>query len=254
MMLQDRPNPRIESLAIRLRDMLRDQDDVFHALNERWKIDHHTCHALKEISPKPSILECVANVVLCGAHYPQVYAPLGRRAERLNISGLEHAQQLPLRVGSETSELVEEERPAVGTLDMSDHGIDRTGERATSMAEEQAFDHLARQCTAIDVHQRPRATAAIVDVLGKELFPRPRSPDEEDRQVRACIALRHDDRMTDRGRDPNDHRSVPFGSLGPVTLSASASVLRIRGVRNRYSSVSVVLRSALPKSPPTTGM
>src|SRR6266568_416960 len=50
------------------------------------------------------------------------------------------------------------------------------------------------------------------------------------------------------------HLSSPFGNRGAVTLSASASVLRMRGVRKRYSSVRLVLRSARPNKPPINGI
>src|SRR5712691_4444714 len=55
------------------------------------------------------------------------------------------------------------------------------------------------------------------------------------------------------GDQTRSHCLSPFGNLGAVTLSASVSVLMIRGVKNRYSSVSVVWRSLLPNSPPIRG-
>src|SRR6266576_4252283 len=167
MVLEQRPYPWLESLATRPRDMFGDRHDVFHTLDEWWKIDHHPCDPLKEVPSKPTTCEGIADVVLHGAHDPQIDTPLCRRTERLNIAGLEHAQQLALGVGSETRELVEEEGPAVGTLDVPDHRIDRTRERATSMAEEQALHHLARQSTTIDVHQRTGAAAPVMDMLGE---------------------------------------------------------------------------------------
>ena len=72
-----------------------------------------------------------------------------------------------------------------------------------------------------------------MDVLSKELLAGARRADEEDRQTRPGVSFRQHERSADGGGDPDDHRPTPFGIRGAVTLSASASVLRIRGVRNR---------------------
>src|SRR6266513_678332 len=118
------------------------------------------------------------------------------------------------------------------------------------MPKEQTLDHVAWQGAAIDVDQRAGTAASLVDVLGKELLSRARGPHDQNGKPGPGVSLREHERAPNAGRAADDHGPIPFGNRGAVMLSASASVLRIRGVKNRYSSVSDVLRSALPNSPP----
>ncbi len=72
-----------------------------------------------------------------------------------------------------------------------------------------------------------------MDVLGEQLLAGTGGSDDEDWEARPSVPLGQR-RGTTEGRGySNDHRSSPFGNRGAVTLSASASVLRIRGVRNK---------------------
>src|SRR5437773_11354862 len=122
------------------------------------------------------------------------------------------------------------------------------------MTKQQTLDHVARQGAAIDVDQRTGTAAALVDVFGKELLSRARGPHDQNGEPGPGVSLREHERAPNAGRAADDHGPIPFGSRGAVTLSASASVLMIRGVKNRYSSVSVFRRSELPNSPPMIGM
>src|SRR4029077_19424843 len=103
------------------------------------------------------------------------------------------------------------------------------------------------------VHQRSGPAAPFVDVLGEQLLACSRRADQEDWKRRSGVALRQHERPPDGRGDADDHRSTPFGNRGAVTLSASASVLRMRGVRNKYSSVALLVRLALPNRPPRIG-
>src|SRR5207245_2608328 len=120
--------------------------------------------------------------------------------------------------------------------------------------EQEAFDHISRQRATVHVNKGSRATTALMDVLSQELLARAGCSHDQDGEPGTRIPLRQSDRSADRRRHPDDHGPTSLGNRGDVTLSASASVLRIVGVRNRYSSVSDVLRSVLPNRPPRSGM
>src|SRR5439155_7472303 len=96
------------------------------------------------------------------------------------------------------------------------------------------------QRAAIDIDEFPGPAARMMDMPSEQLFPGPRRADQQDGQPRWCKALDELRRPLNRGRYANDWRQRPTshccplrGSRGAVTLSASASVLRIRGVRKR---------------------
>src|SRR4029077_431466 len=163
-------------------------------------------------------------------------------------------EQFALRFRNKAGQLVEKQCPTVGALHVPHTRLHGTRECASPMPEEQALNHVAWERTAVDVDHRPRPPAALVDVLREQLLPGASRAHEEDRQPRPSVPFRKHQRSADGRRHPDDHFPTPCGILGAVTLSASASVLRIRGVRNRYSSVSVLRRSALPNSPPMMGI
>src|SRR5216110_994061 len=156
---------------------------------------------------------------------------------------------------------VKKQRAAVRTLQMPGHGLYCSRKRTPPMTEEETLGDFLRQGAAVDIDERAPSAAAVVNVPSKQLFPRPRRPNEQNGQRRWSKPLRESDRTLHRIRDAHDLYRRRGGhcwplrwSLGSVTLSASASVLRIRGVRNRYSSVRVALRSACPNRPPIKGI
>src|SRR5258708_5510220 len=120
--------------------------------------------------------------------------------------------------------------------------------------EQETIDDVSRQCRTIHVHEFADAPALAVDLFGEQFLARAPCPDKKHGQRCRGEPLHQPLSPPDRVRPPADHRRSPFGSGGVVTLSASASVLMIRGVRNKSSSVSVVWRSLLPNSPPMRGI
>ena len=65
-----------------------------------------------------------------------------RAADALDLALLDRPQQLGLQVVSQIADLVEEERPAGGQLELAELLPDRAGERALLVAEQRALDQL----------------------------------------------------------------------------------------------------------------
>ena len=78
-------------------------------------------------------------------------------------------------------------------------GIDCAGERPTSMAEQQALDHLARQRTTVHVYQQSRPPAPLVNMFGEQLLACPRRADQQDWERRPGVALCKHERPPDGG-------------------------------------------------------
>ena len=83
----------------------------------------------------------------CGADRP-------RAADPFDLAFLDRAQQLGLQVRLEVADLVEEQRAAVGQLELADALLDRAGERALFVAEQRALDQLARNRRDVDGDER----------------------------------------------------------------------------------------------------
>src|SRR5258708_13075359 len=116
--------------------------------------------------------------------------------------------------------------------------------------EQETLADVSRQCGQIHDNEFADAPALAVDLFGEQFLARAPCPDKKHGQRCRGEPLHQLLSPPDRVRPPDDHCRSPFGSRGVVTLSASASVLMIRGVRNNNRSVSVVWRALLPHNPP----
>src|SRR5688572_15329851 len=76
------------------------------------------------------------------------------RAEPLEASGLEYAQELHLAVRREVADLVEEERAAVGGFELALACTRRAGVRADFCAEQLRFEELGWERTAVERDER----------------------------------------------------------------------------------------------------
>src|SRR4029453_14460586 len=74
-------------------------------------------------------------------------------AERIDLAGLEEPQQLRLQVESQLADFVEEQRAVFRGADQARVVALGAGERTTSVAEQLAFEELARDCRAVERHE-----------------------------------------------------------------------------------------------------
>ena len=82
--------------------------------------------------------------------------PRPRRAEPLEVAGLEHAQQLVLLAERDVGNLVEEQRAALGHLEAADAVGLGVGERAADVAEQLALEDAFGHAAGVDGDERPR--------------------------------------------------------------------------------------------------
>jgi len=111
---------------------------------------------------------------------------LTTRTLTLEAPGFQHAQQLHLPRQRQRSDLVEEQRPAVGGLELAFARLARAGVRARVRAEQLGFDQFARQRAAVhrDEGTVPHRRVGVQD-LGDFLLAGPVRTGDEYRQVGA---------------------------------------------------------------------
>jgi len=85
-----------------------------------------------------------------------------RFADPLELTFLQHAQQLALQRQRNFADLVKEQRAAVGQLKPADAVAQRAGEGAFGVTEEFALEQIGRDRRAIDADQRAVAALAVV--------------------------------------------------------------------------------------------
>ena len=94
-----------------------------------------------------------------------------RTAHAVEAALLQHAQQVHLQLGRDVADLVEENRAAVGHLELAALLLAGAGEGAFFVAEQLAFEQRLGQRRAGDRHERLlRAVAGIVDGARDQLL------------------------------------------------------------------------------------
>ena len=138
------------------------------------------------------------------------------RSEALELSGLEHAQELGLLPPGDVGDLVEEEGSAVGELEPADAIGPRVREGAPDVPEELALEDALRDSPRVQRHERTgRAAGSGVQGARDHPFPRPVLAVDQDVGVGGSDPL---DQLEDRahGGGLRDHRRLRFLAQDPV--------------------------------------
>ena len=162
-----------------------------------------------------------------------------RLAERQDFARLEEAQQLGLEVEAELADLVEEQRALARGADDAGVVAVGAGEGAAAVAEQLAFEHLARDGGAVERDERAVGAIGVrVDGAREDLLARAALAGDEDADVRA----------RDAPRDRIRSRRCPVTTASPGSGVASSIGQRVRrssrSARPRSSSFTALSRIA----------
>ena len=111
------------------------------------------------------------------------------RANRMNLTGLQHSKQFHLRLKRHFPDFVEEQRAAVGFLEPPDLPFERAGERPLFVPEQLRFDQIGGDRAAIDGDDRLfRAWRSGMDRIGDDFLADAAFPLDQHRHARArCL-------------------------------------------------------------------
>src|SRR6266403_2095495 len=155
-----------------------------HSRAQRRKHDRDDVQAVVEVLAEASRLHLGLEVLVGGGEDADVDLERAVAAHPFELALLEHAQDLRLRLERHVADLVEEERAAVGDLELPLARHDRTREGALLVAEELALDQLARERSAVHLDERPRAPGAVVvERVGDQLLARAARAADQDREI-----------------------------------------------------------------------
>src|SRR5690606_15169169 len=161
------------------------------ALAQRRERDGELEQPVVEVLAERSLGHHLEDVLVRGRDHAAVEPDGLGAADAGDLAVLERAQQLGLEPEVELADLVEEDGPAVGLLELADVAAVRTGERALLVAEELALHELLRDGRAVDdderagpARARPRLRVEV-DGAGDELLARPALALDGDREVAA---------------------------------------------------------------------
>ena len=114
-----------------------------------------------EVLAERPLLDLLLEVLVGRGDDPDVDLDRARRAEPLDFAFLQHAQHLGLRLGAHVADFVEEDRAAVGLLELADLLLGGAGERPFLVPEELRFDQLLGNRRAVHLDEPLAAAQAV---------------------------------------------------------------------------------------------
>src|SRR5262249_10913637 len=136
--------------------------DIFDALAQRRHVHLHGAQAEVEVLAEAAFGYGVGQVAIGGGDDAQVQFEHLVGPDPLHLVFLENAQQFHLDGEGQVGDLVEEDRAAVGNLELSGARFDGAGKRAAFVSEQLAFGEVGRDGRAVDAHHRAVAARAEI--------------------------------------------------------------------------------------------
>ena len=153
-------------------------------------------------------------------------------AHPLDLALLDGAQQLGLQLDPKVADLIEEQRPAAGQLELPELLADRAGKRPLFVSEQGAFDQFLRNRR--QVHRDERAGwigRLAVDQAGQQLLAGAAfAKDQHRRRELRDLLDQLDDLTGGAARADDEFAVVLLGDLGTEPHDVPAQVLPLAGV------------------------
>ena len=142
-------------VAAELREeVMREQRRVAVARGEARDADDDLGEAVEQILAETTGGDHLVEVLVRRADDADVDGDRLAPADPLDDALLEEAQQLDLEGEGDVADLVEEQRPALGELDLALGRLDRAGVRALLIAEQLGLEEVLGDCRAVDRDER----------------------------------------------------------------------------------------------------
>ena len=152
-------------------EVLGEARDIADALAQGRHRDLEDVDPVEQVLAELLVRDHVREVLVRRGDDPHVDLDGLGPADRCERTLLEHAQELHLKRGGHISDLVEEERAAIGDLEQARLILHRAGERAAHVAEQRALEEVVVERGAVLHDERLlRAGPVIVDRARDQLL------------------------------------------------------------------------------------
>ena len=202
--------------------------DVFRPLAQRRHLDGNDFQPPVQVFAEGALAHPLRQIAVGGADHAQVELDRLLAADPLDLVLLERAQDLALQVHRQITDLVEEERPAVGQLELAQLLLVGAGERAALVAEQLALDQVGRNRRQVHRHERTGlAIAAGVDVARQHFLAGAGLAADQHRHRLGRDLVAHLHHAAHPARAPQHHRARDDGPLDvaePLQLAARAQL------------------------------
>ena len=167
----------MEYLCVALDEVVGEKRDFLAALAERGHRDANDVQSVEKVFAELVGHYRPLEVLVGRRDHPHVDLDVRPGADTRELPVLEDVKELALEGRVEVADLVEEDGPMVGGLELADLELVRTREGPTLVAEELALEQLARHRGAVYFHERSvSAGAEVVDRPRHDLLAGARSP------------------------------------------------------------------------------
>ena len=123
-------------------EMIGQQAHVFDPLPQRRHMKRDHIQAVEQIFAEIAALDFLFQILVGGGDHAHVHLNGFRGAHRLKALLFERPQNLGLRLERHVADFIQEQRSAVGLLQLADFVVARAGEAALAMPEQLALDQL----------------------------------------------------------------------------------------------------------------
>ena len=183
------PDPRLLRLtAVFLEEELGKLGDFLRPFPQRGHRKRDHVEPEEEVLPEGPGFDGLQEIPIGRRNHPDVHLDRTRAAHAIELPVLEKPQELGLKPWLHVADLVQEDCPAVGDLELAAFLAGRPGEGALLMAKQLRFQELLRQGHTVHGHEQAASTGApVVNRPGKEVLACSTLAEEKDCRV----ALRH---------------------------------------------------------------
>ena len=153
-------------------EVVREQRQVVQPFPQRRNRQGDDLQPVVEIFPERALRDRLLQVAVRRREQPEVHVDVAAAADPHDLPLLKHAQQLHLEFRNQLADLVQEQGPAGGELQLADLAPDGSGEGPLLVAEQLALQDLVRDRAAIQGQEALLpAGAGVVQGLGDEFLP-----------------------------------------------------------------------------------
>ena len=167
-----------------------EEGDVILPFSQRGKIDLHHVEAMEQVRAEAALAHHRAEVPVRGGDHPNVDLHRSSPSDPRDLSLLEKSEQFRLDIQRQLANLVEEEAPPVGILELSATRAHGPRKGTAFVAEDLALEERHGHGGAVDHDKgtgRPRAPP--VDHRRDQLLPRAGLPGNQDGRGGRCHLL-----------------------------------------------------------------
>ena len=127
--------------------------NILAAVAQRRGLDRKDVQAIEQVFAEGAVLDLLGRVAIGRRNDADVDLDRPLTADRIDLAFLKGAQQLDLHVQRQFADLVQKQGAAVRLAELAQGLVDRAGEGALLVSEQDGFDQIGGQGAAVDGHE-----------------------------------------------------------------------------------------------------